>query len=1034
MELERLNSLPQYSLGELAGERKPLSLLDELEHAQGLNRMLVEESILEQIKNAVVVTDIEGKIIYWNSYATTLYQWQAAEVLGQNLFEVIVQGNSHQPLAEIIDILAKQGEWQGELKIKRKDESYCYVESTYSAIKDGSGKITGWVGVAFENSQGQQLKESLHQNQTNQILFESLPDAMFSIKVDGTILGLKAAKEFSEQLPKRKILGKKLTEILPKELANQAMQNIERSLETGKMRIFEYQLITPHTQLCSEQKKGELRDFEARIVPKDKEEVLAIVRDVTERKRAENQLAKSEERYRVVSELTSDFAYAARIDVSGQWLTDWMTGAYSRISGYSWEEIQARGGWQSLIHPDDMSIFSDRIQTLLYWHSDISEYRIFNKQGEIRWLRDYSQPVQCEDEERVLLIYGAAQDITERKLAEEALRQQTERERLIRGMQERIRQSLDLKEILNKVVEEVRAFLQVERVAIYQIEPGVEQKFVVESVTSGCSSVLNRSLHDPYFDADYADKYQQGRITAIDDIYEASLIPCYVELLGNIQVRALLVVPIVFNNQLWGLLCVHQCSAPRHWEPFEIDSIQQLATQVAIAIQQSQLYQQIQKLNADLERQVQERTRELEKAIEFEATLKRITDKVRDSLDESQILQTAVQELAVGLGMSGCNASLYDLESGTSTICYEYVVNIPAEKGRIAVMANYPELYTQLLEGQYFQFCSISENPVRGLVAMLPCPILDDQGVLGDLWLINSSDYGYSELEVRLVQQVANQCAIAIRQARLYQAAQAQVEDLAKLNQLKDDFLSTVSHELRTPMSNIKMAIQMLKLSPTPERSQRYLEILQAECNRETELINDLLDLQRLEAESYPLELTEEVNLPEWIPTIVEPFYSRAQDHQQILQVELAPQLTTLISDYAGLGRIIAELLNNACKYTPGGGSIVLRVNQHQNQDEGAKIKEKDHNSIYFPCVKPDADPVPMTVFTISNQAEIPPEELPHLFDKFYRVPKADLWQQGGTGLGLALVQKLVEQMKGSIQVSSSNGWTEFRIALPTNP
>ncbi|HBW92402.1 MAG TPA: hypothetical protein DEG17_26930, partial [Cyanobacteria bacterium UBA11149] len=86
-----------------------------------------------------------------------------------------------------------------------------------------------------------------------------------------------------------------------------------------------------------------------------------------------------------------------------------------------WEEIQARGGWESLIHPDDMAIFSDRIQTLLYWHSDISEYRIFNKQREIRWLRDYSQPVQCEDEERVLLIYGAAQDITERKLAEEAL-------------------------------------------------------------------------------------------------------------------------------------------------------------------------------------------------------------------------------------------------------------------------------------------------------------------------------------------------------------------------------------------------------------------------------------------------------------------------------------------------------------------------------------------------------------------------------------------------------------------------------------
>ncbi|HAX75517.1 MAG TPA: hypothetical protein DCY88_06740 [Cyanobacteria bacterium UBA11372] len=1026
MELERLNSLLQHSRDDLAGERTPLRKLDQLEEPQGLKRMLFEESILEQIRNAVVVTDIEGKIIYWNSYATILYQWQAAEVLGQNIFEVIVLENSRKNLEKIINYVTQKGDWQGELKVKCKDGSYCWIEGNYSALKDRDGKITGWVGVAFEKPQGQEVKESLRQSETTKILFESLPDAMFCIRFDGTFLDLKAAKEFSEQLPKRKILGKNLKEILPKELASQAMQNIERSLETGKMRIFEYQLITPHTQLCSEEQTGEVRDFEARIVPKDTEEVLAIVRDVTERKRAENQLAKSEERYRVVSELTSDFAYAARIDITGEWLTDWMTGAYSRISGYSWEEIKARGGWESLIHPDDMAIFSDRIQTLLYWHSDISEYRIFNKQGEIRWLRDYSQPVQCEDEERVLLIYGAAQDITERKLAEEALRQQTERERLIRGMQERIRQSLDLEEILNKVVEEVRAFLQVERVAIYQIEPGVEGKFVVESVTPGCSSVINRSLKDPCFETDYAQKYQEGRISAIDDIYQASLIPCYVELLANIQVRALLLVPIVFNNKLWGLLCVHQCSAPRHWEPFEIDSIQQLATQVAIAIQQSQLYQQIQQLNADLERQVQERTHELQKALEFEETLRRITEEVRDSLDENRILQKAVQELAIGLGVSGCNASLYDLEAGTSTMCYEEAISIPAEQGRVAIMTNYPEIYNQLLQGQHFQFCSIKPHPKRGRVAMLASPIFDDKGVLGDLWLIHRPDYGYSELEVRLVQQVATQCAIAIRQARLYQAAQAKVEDLAKLNQLKDDFLSTVSHELRTPMSNIKMAIQMLKLSPTPEKSQRYLEILQAECNRETELINDLLDLQRLEAESYPLVLTEVVDLPEWIPNIVAPFYSRAQDHQQILQVELAPDLTTLISDYAGLGRIIAELLNNACKYTPGGGGIVLRVSQHQGKDESGNID--------FPNLKPNSAEVPMTVFTISNQAEIPPEELPHLFDKFYRVPKADLWQQGGTGLGLALVQKLVEQMKGTIQVTSSNGWTEFRVELPTNP
>ena len=74
----------------------------------------------------------------------------------------------------------------------------------------------------------------------------------------------------------------------------------------------------------------------------------------------------------------------------------------------------------------------------------------------------------------------------------------------------------------------------------------------------------------------------------------------------------------------------------------------------------------------------------------------------------------------------------------------------------------------------------------------------------------------FEELEIRLVQQVSNQCAIALRQSRLYQAAQAQVEELERLNQLKDDFLSTVSHELRTPMANIKMATQMLEITLKP--------------------------------------------------------------------------------------------------------------------------------------------------------------------------------------------------------------------------
>jgi signal transduction histidine kinase len=408
-----------------------------------------------------------------------------------------------------------------------------------------------------------------------------------------------------------------------------------------------------------------------------------------------------------------------------------------------------------------------------------------------------------------------------------------------------------------------------------------------------------------------------------------------------------------------------------------------------------------------LEQKLQEYTTQLQQSLTFEAMLKRITDKVRDSLDQSQILQTVVQELCFGLGVTCCNTALYDLEQGTSTICYEYATTNPGAQMRVAQIALFPEVYQHLLDGQYLQFCSITPNPRRGQVAMLACPIFDDKGVLGDLWLINHKNHAFNELEIRLVQQVANQCAIAIRQARLYQASLVQVEELEKLNQLKDDFLSTVSHELRTPISNMKMAIQMLKISPTNERRERYLEILQAECTREQELINDLLDLQKLETASCAIVLNEAINLQDWLPKMIEPFESRIQESKQTLQINLSP-VPPLIIDRASLQRILAELLNNACKYTPASGEIGLSV-----------------------CYKL-AEAV--TIFTISNPTEIPADQLPRVFEKFYRVPKGDRWQKGGTGLGLALVKKLVEQLQGTIVVESSQGWTTFTVTLPNEP
>lgn len=596
----------------------------------------------------------------------------------------------------------------------------------------------------------------------------------------------------------------------------------------------------------------------------------------------------------------------------------------------------------------------------------------------------------------------------------QALSEQYQRDRQFIKLAQRLRQSLDPSEILEQTVVAVQELLQVDRAIIYQLKAGSEAVVVAEAGLKINDSLLHQTI-DTIAARELAEFGLQVSAIVLDQHSLTTLPPALTTFVKQQQATALLAAPIGRGNILLGIVVADQQIGQRSWQPCEIELLQQLSIEVAIALQHSELYQQAQQLNVDLEQQVQQRTEQLKNALDYESMLKRITDRVRDSLDEKHIVQAAVQELTVILELAGCNAALYDLNQGTSTIHYEYTQSIPTSQGRVAQMEHFPEIYQQLQRGWYFQFCSLLPNPARGRVAMLTCPIFVDpessrgvdQSVLGDLWLIHHQGHMFDDHEIRLVQQVANQCAIAIRQARLYQAAQGQVQELAELNRLKDEFLSTVSHELRTPITNVKMAVQMLRAASTEDKRAQYLSILEQEATREADLINDLLDLQQLQAMPRPLEL-ELLALPEWLPKLLNSFQPRFIARQQSFQAHYSPTLPPIISEPASLRRALAELLNNACKYTPPGGQISLKIEAEIEAD------------------------LPIVRFTICNQATIPAVELSKIFDKFYRCPNADPWKQGGTGLGLALVKKLIERLQGTIQVTSTNGWTKFAVKLPS--
>ncbi len=250
------------------------------------------------------------------------------------------------------------------------------------------------------------------------------------------------------------------------------------------------------------------------------------------------------------------------------------------------------------------------------------------------------------------------------------------------------------------------------------------------------------------------------------------------------------------------------------------------------------------------------------------------------------------------------------------------------------------------------------------------------------------------------------------------------ISELEANCQQKDDFINTIAHDLRAPLMNIKMAVRMLKigLNSDPQivaliaghRSEKYLEILETECDRELEAIDNILELQRLELSNNRQvntlkELTniETVEIATWLPTTIEPFIHRADSRHQALTTSTSEWLPTISTDRIYLTKIFTELVNNACKYTQSGGKISVEVDSNPNSES-------------------------LTI-AIKNQAEIAEKHLPYIFDRFYRVPGGDRDRQGGTGLGLSIVQKLVQQLNGQIHVASINGWTEFAVRLPVN-
>ncbi|MEN9216150.1 MAG: PAS domain S-box protein [Gloeomargarita sp. HHBFW_bins_162] len=680
--------------------------------------------------------------------------------------------------------------------------------------------------------------------------------------------------------------------------------------------------------------------------------------DITEQREAEAARQKMEQQLNQIAEASPAVIYSMIQAVDDSVHFEYLSPIFSEIHEISVAEAYENPHLvHEQFHPDDRLGYRKAVaKALKHGRPFHHTWRIITPSGKVKWLQVNSRAERLENGE--VRWRGVALDITKQKELERSLERKIAQEQALNQVVQAIRSSLDLTEIFTIAATTISQQFNLETSIVkYLLEQSCWQ-YQIRCLPT--RELDTPTIEIPDQDNPFAQALKNNQIVHVDD--SQTITDPINQKIAQQFPGAWLLVPIQVENQVWGSLTLMRSANSSPWQADEVSLARRVSEHLGIAIQQAEIYQKLQ-------------------ASQQELCL------ILDNSPAAIIQWCLCPDYQVKYEyISPQNETVFGYSAQSlfddPDVWKRYM--LPEDWENIVI----PALDSIYRGTDHISIYYRSQHPQRGLIWVHETIAVQSRHDPDSIGLIS------------VVVDVTD-----------WKSAQIQIEELSRLNRMKDDFISTVSHELRTPLTNIQMATRMLELTlkrqglltdDNQTSLHQYFYILKDQTQREVNLVNDLLDLARLES-GVRCPTCIPIDLQTFVPPLLEPFAERTKQQQQTLLVELPDDLPPGFAHPPYLERIISELVGNACKYTPAGEKIII--------SGGAQGEQ-------------------VWINVINTGVEIPPSEQTRIFEKFYRIPTNDPWQYGGTGLGLALVKELVERMEGVITLTSGAGQTCFRVIL----